>query len=170
MTGHRQGEQRGLRRQDANGVARGLAGLDAVHVAIDGYSRLAYAEVLPDETGHTTVGFLKRALAFFAAHGITAQRVHTDNGSNYRSAAFRVACGHAGLRHSRSPAYRPQTNGKAERFIRTMLEGWAYGAIYGSSTERTRALDGWLDRYNYRRPHAALGGHPPGNNVPGPYS
>ncbi len=125
VTGHRQGEQRGLRRQDANGVARGLAGWDAVHVAIDGYSRLAYAEVLPDEPGHTTVGFLKRALAFFAAHGITAQRVHTDNGSNYRSAAFRVACGHAGLRHSRSPAYRPQTNGKAERFIRTMLEGWA---------------------------------------------
>lgn len=161
---------RGLRRQDAAGVERGVAGWEAVHVAIDGYSRLAYAEVLPDETAQTTVGFLNRALEFYAAHGITARRVHTDNGSNYTSRAFGVACGHAGLRHSRSPAYRPQTNGKAERFIRTMLEGWAYGAIYGSSAERSRALPGWLDRYNYRRPHAALGGHPPGNNVPSPYS
>lgn len=161
---------RGFRRQDGEGLRRGVAGWDAVHVAIDGYSRLAYAEVLPDETATTTVGFLRRALAFYERHGITARRVHTDNGSAYVSGAFRVACGQAGLRHSRSPAYHPQTNGKAERFIRTMLDGWAYGAIYGSSTERTNALTGWLERYNYRRPHAALGGRPPGNNVPGPYS
>ena len=166
----RKGTPAGLRRADAAGVERGVAGWDAVHVAIDGFSRLAYAEVLSNETAATTIGFLQRALEFFAAHGITAQRVHTDNGSNYVSGAFRVACGHAGLRHSRSPAYHPQTNGKAERFIRTMLEAWAYGAIYGSSTERTKALNGWLERYNYRRPHAALGGHPPGNNLPSPYS
>jgi transposase InsO family protein len=164
------GTNRPLTRRDAAGVDRGTAGWDAVHVAIDGYSRLAYAEVLADETAATTIGFLGRALAFYKRHGITAQRVHTDNGSAYVSTAFRVACGHAGLRHSRSPAYHPQTNGKAERFIRTMLGGWAYAAVYGSSTERARALNGWLERYNYRRPHAALNGQPPGNNVPGPYT
>lgn len=169
VTGIRQHKSRPTR-TDGSGVRRLQTGWEAVHVAIDGYSRLAYAEVLENETAATTVGFLQRALEFFAAHGISAQRVHTDNGSAYVSAAFRVACGHAGLRHSRSPAYHPQTNGKAERFIRTMLGGWAYGAIYGSSAERTKALDGWLERYNYRRPHAALGGRPPGNNLPSPYS
>ena len=145
-------------------------GWEAVHVAIDGFTRLAYAEVLPDETGASAAAFLERALAFYAGHGITAQRVHTDNGAAYRSAVFRVARTAAGLRHSRSRAYRPQTNGKAERFIRTMLDGWAYGQVFGSSNQRTKALPGWLSHYNYRRPHAALGGHPPGNNVPGPYS
>lgn len=166
----RLGHTRAFTKTDAAGVERRTAGWEAVHVAVDGYSRLAYVEVLANETAVTTIGFLERALAFYAAHGITARRVHTDNGSAYVSAAFRVACGHHGLRHSRSPAYHPQTNGKAERFIRTMLDGWAYGAIYGSSAERTSALGGWLERYNYRRPHASLGGQPPGNNLPSPYS
>lgn len=167
--GHRASGAAG-KRQAGYHQRENALGWEAVHVAVDGFTRLAYAEVLRDETGASAAGFLERALAFYAAHGITARRVHTDNGSAYRSAAFRVACGHAGLRHSRSPAYRPQTNGKAERFIRTMLEGWAYGQLFGSSAQRTAALSGWLAHYNYRRPHAALGGHPPGNNVPGPYN
>jgi transposase InsO family protein len=137
------------------------AGWEVVHVAIDGYSRLAYAEVLADEKGPTTVGFVQRALAFYAAHGIRCERLHTDNGSPYVSGVFGVFCAANGIRHSRSPAYHPQTNGKAERFIRTMLDGWAYGPIYGSSAERARALDGWLLSYNHRRPHAALNGRPP---------
>jgi len=155
------------------------AGWECVHVAIDGYSRLAYAEVLPDEKALTTVGFLRRARTFFRAHGIEIERIHSDNGANYRSNAFALALKMAGLRHTRSRAYRPQTNGKAERFIRTMTGGWAYGAIYGSSAERSAALAGWLERYNYRRPHAALNRRTPasrtpmqltGNNLPGPYS
>lgn len=151
---------------DSAGVRRRSVGWEVVHVAIDGYSRLAYAEVLADEKGPTTVGFVQRALAFYAAHGIVCERLHTDNGSPYVSGVFGVFCGANGIRHSRSPAYHPQTNGKAERFIRTMLEGWAYGPIYGSSNERTRALDGWLLSYNHRRPHAALNGRPPACRVP----
>jgi transposase InsO family protein len=153
-------------RTDGSGVRRLTTGWEVVHVAIDGYSRLAYAEVLADEKGPTTVGFVQRALAFFAAHGIACERLHTDNGSPYVSGVFGVFCNANGIRHSRSPAYHPQTNGKAERFIRTMLEGWAYGPIYGSSAERTRALDGWLLAYNHRRPHAALNGRPPACRVP----
>ncbi|WP_320672729.1 IS481 family transposase [Patulibacter defluvii] len=164
VTGNRRGPER--RRIDAAGVARGTIGWEVVHVAIDGYSRLAYAEVLPDEKGPTTVAFVQRAMAFYATHGITCQRLHTDNGSPYVSGVFDVFCRANRIRHSRSPAYRPQTNGKAERFIRTMLEGWAYGPIYGSSDERTRALDGWLLSYNHRRPHAALNGRPPACRVP----
>lgn len=153
-------------RIDAEGRQRKTIGWEVVHVAIDGYSRLAYAEVLADEKGPTTVGFVQRALAFFAAHGIVCERLHTDNGSPYVSGVFGVFCGAKGIRHSRSPAYHPQTNGKAERFIRTMLEGWAYGPIYGSSNERTRALHGWLLSYNHQRPHAALNGRPPACRVP----
>jgi transposase InsO family protein len=151
---------------DGAGVRRRSVGWEVVHVAIDGYSRLAYAEVLADEKGPTTVAFVQRALAFYASHGIVCERLHTDNGSPYVSGVFGVFCGANGIRHSRSPAYHPQTNGKAERFIRTMLEGWAYGPIYGSSNERTRALDGWLLSYNHRRPHAALNGRPPACRVP----
>lgn len=142
------------------------AGWEVVHVAVDGYSRLAYAEVLKDEKGPTTVGFVQRALAFYASHGIVCERLHTDNGSPYVSGVFGAFCRANGIRHSRSPAYHPQTNGKAERFIRTMLQGWAYGPIYGSSAERTRALDGWLLSYNHRRPHAALNGRPPACRAP----
>ena len=129
--------------------------------AIDDYSRLAYAEVLPDEKATSAIGFLRRALAFFARYGITIQRVLTDNGSAYRSTLHALTCRRLGLRHLRSRPYRPQTNGKAERFIRTMLTGWAYGAVYGSSRERTTALDGWLWHYNHRRRHSALGHQPP---------
>jgi transposase InsO family protein len=168
--GHTRGRQRF---KDANGIARGIAGWDAVHVAVDDATRLAYAEVLPDEKASTAVAFLRRVIEFYARHGITVERVITDNGSPYRSAAHAVACRVLGVRHLRTRPYRPQTNGKAERFIRTLLGGWAYGAIYSSSRERTAALDGWLWTYNHRRRHSAIGRQAPIsrlNNLLGTYS
>ncbi len=107
------------------------------------------------------VGFLRRALAFFARYGIRVERVLTDNGSGYRSILHALACRQLRIRHLRTRPYRPQTNGKAERFIRTLLNSWAYGPIYGSSSERTAALDGWLWHYNHRRRHSALGHQAP---------
>jgi transposase InsO family protein len=139
----------------------GKKGWEYVHVAVDDYSRLAYAEVLGDEKAVTVVGFLRRAVAFYRRHGIRIERVLTDNGSGYRSNLHALACKTLGIRHQRTRPYRPQTNGKAERFIRTMINGWAYGAIYGTSEERTAALDGWLWHYNHRRRHSALGHQPP---------
>jgi transposase InsO family protein len=149
------------RRTDRAGRVRNTVGWEFVHVCVDDYSRLAYAEVLPDEKATTAIGFLRRALAFFQRHGIRVERLLTDNGSAYRSRVHALACSTLGLRHLRTRPYRPQTNGKAERFIRTLLQGWAYGAIYGSSAERTAALDGWLWHYNHRRRHSALGHQPP---------
>ena len=111
-----------------------------MHIAIDDCTRLAYAEVLADQNRRTVIGFLRRAVAFYARHGITVQRVLTDNGGAYRSTIHAAACRTLGIRHLRTRAYRPQTNGKAERFIRTLLAGWAYGAIYRSSTDRTPPL------------------------------
>jgi transposase InsO family protein len=156
---------------DAAGKRRHTVGWEYVHVAVDDYSRLAYVEVLADETGATAIAFLKRAIAFFARYGIQVERIITDNGSAYRSVVHALACRALGIRHLRTRAYRPQTNGKAERFIRTMLTGWAYGAIYGSSSERTKALDGWLWHYNHRRRHSALGHQTPVSrtNVHGSY-
>jgi transposase InsO family protein len=154
MTGRRHYTPRLI---DAAGRRRGTAGWDFVHVAIDDATRLAYAEVLSDETATTAVGFLGRAIEFFASYGITVERVLTDNGSPYRSAIHALACRALGVRHLRTRPRRPQTNGKAERLIRTMLGGWAYGALYRNSTERAAALDGWLHYYNHHRPHSALG-------------
>jgi transposase InsO family protein len=139
----------------------GDAGWEYVHIAIDDCTRLAYAEVLGDEKARTVVAFLKRAVAFFARHGIAVEQLLTDNGSGYRSAIHAIACRTLGVRHLRTRPRRPQTNGKAERFIRTMLGGWAYGAIYRHSRERTAALDGWLWHYNHHRRHSALGHKPP---------
>jgi transposase InsO family protein len=155
---------------------RGVTGWEFVHVCVDDATRLAYVEVLADEKAKTAVGFLKRALDFYGRHGVRVERVMTDNGSAYRSTMHAIACRALGLRHLRTRPYRPQTNGKAERFIRTMLGGWAYGAIYGSEAERTGALEGWLWRYNFRRPHGSLGRRPPAarlaelNNALGPYT
>jgi transposase InsO family protein len=146
---------------DAAGRVRNTVGWEFVHVAVDDYSRLAYAEVLKDEKAATASGFLQRAIAFYRQHGIEVERVLTDNGSCYRAALHALACRRQGIRHLRTRPYRPQTNGKAERFIRTLLQGWAYGAIYRSSIERTQALDGWLWHYNHRRRHSALGHQPP---------
>ena len=149
------------------------AGYEYVHVCVDDFSRLAYVEVLSDERATTAIGFLRRAVEWFAAQGIRVERVMTDNGSAYVSHAHRLACLALGLRHSRTKPRRPRTNGKAERFIQTLLGGWTYAHIYASSSERARALPVWLNHYNYVRPHASLGKQPPGsrlNNVSGNYS
>jgi transposase InsO family protein len=148
-------------RTDAAGVRRYTTGWEFVHIAIDDCTRLAYAEVLGDEKAVTAIGFLRRALAFFRRHGIEVERLLTDNGSAYRSTTHALACRALGIRHLRTRPYRPQTNGKAERFIRTLLSGWAYGAVYRQSSERTAALDGWLWHYNHQRRHSALGHQPP---------
>jgi transposase InsO family protein len=173
--GHRVHGQRRLQHSPVKDGKR-TVGWEFVHVCVDDATRLAYVEVLADEKATTAVGFLRRAVAFYRQHGITVERVMTDNGSAYRSTVHAFACRALGLRHLRTRPYRPRTNGKAERFIRTLIAGWAYGAIYGSSQERTTALDGWLWTYNHRRPHGALSHQPPIarlnelNNLPGSYS
>ena len=171
--GHRiSGSRASQTKTRINGRLTGVAGWEYVHIAIDDYSRLGYAEVLDDETGATAAGFLARAVAFYRRYGIEVEQLLTDNGSCYRGVLHAIACRQLGIRHLRTRPRRPQTNGKAERFIRTMLAGWAYGAVYGSSHERTTALDGWLWHYNHRRRHAALGHRPPvtRTNVHGLYS
>jgi transposase InsO family protein len=174
--GHRvTGSRASQRKTRRNGRRVGVAGWEFVHVCVDDATRLAYVEVLDDETASTAVAFLRRAVAFYARHGITIERVMTDNGSAYVSTVHALACRLLHVRHLRTRPYRPQTNGKAERFIRTLLGGWAYGAIYGSSRERTAALDGWLWTYNHRRPHGSLSHKAPIarldelNNRPGSY-
>jgi transposase InsO family protein len=143
-------------RTDREGKIRKTVGWEFVHIAIDDATRLAYVEVLDDEKATTAIAFFRRALRFFARYGIEVERVMSDNGGCYRSKLHAFCCRALGIRHLRTRPYRPQTNGKAERFIRTMLGGWAYGAIYRTSPERTAALDGWLWRYNHQRPHRAL--------------
>jgi transposase InsO family protein len=133
------------------------AGYEYAHVAIDDHSRAAYVEVLPDQTGATTAGFLRRTIRWFARHGVRVERVITDNGGSYRSDGFRRVALTAAVRLTRTRPYRPQTNGKAERFIQTLMRGWAYAIAYPSSWRRTRALSAWLRHYNLDRPHAALG-------------
>lgn len=174
--GHRISGSR--RRQGSTDHSARTTGWEYVHVCVDDATRLAYVEVLADEKAMTAVGFLKRAVAHYKAHGIRVERVMTDNGSCYRATIHALACTALGIRHLRTRPYRPQTNGKAERFIRTMLAGWAYGAIYASSDERRQALPGWLDFYNHRRPHGSLSHQPPQqrlealrrNNLAGSYN
>jgi transposase InsO family protein len=159
------------------GQARGI-GWEYVHVCVDDATRLVYVEVLEDERAQTAIGFLRRALAFFRRHGVQVRGVMTDNGSCYRSTVHALACKALQIKHLRTRPYRPRTNGKAERFIRTLLGGWAYGAIYRDSRERKDALPGWLDYYNRRRPHRSLGNQSPlqrlevlkRNNVAGTYN
>jgi transposase InsO family protein len=162
---------------DRSSRSRGI-GWEYVHICIDDATRLAYVEVLEDEKAVTAAAFLRRAVAHYRAFGIRVERVMTDNGACYRGLLHAIACRALGMRHLRTQPYRPRTNGKAERFIRTMLGGWAYGAIYGTSGERTRALPGWLHFYNHQRPHGSLSHQPPihrlealtRNNLPGSYS
>jgi transposase InsO family protein len=170
VLGHRARARAGYHRQADS------LGWEFVHVAVDDCTRLAYVEVLLDERPASAIGFLRRAVAFYRRHGIRVERLITDNGNPYRSAAHAIACRALGIRHLRTRPYRPQTNGKAERFIRTLLGGWAYAALYRNSTERTAALDGWIDYYNHHRRHAALGHKPPiarlneRNNLLGTYT
>jgi len=153
-------------------------GWEYVHVCVDDATRLVYVEVLDDEKAVTAVGFLRRAVAHFAAFCVRVERLMTDNGPAYRATIHALACKPHEIKHIRTRPYRPRTNGKAERFIRTLLSGWAYGAIYGNSDERRRALPGWLDFYNQQRPHRSLGRQAPlarlhtlnRNNVLGSYN
>jgi transposase InsO family protein len=172
--GHRlTGDRRSRQKRWINGRNLGIAGWEFVHVAVDDYSRLAYVEVLPDERADSAAGFLERAVAWFAERGIRVERLLSDNGSCYRSHTHAAACHKLGLRHSFTQPYRPRTNGKAERFIQSLLNEWAYGRLYATSAERNTQLPSWLNHYNFTRPHGSLGHKPPGsrlNNLRGNYS
>ena len=148
----------GDRRGQSN--ARGI-GWEFVHVAIDDASRLAFSQILPDEKKESAVAFLRATLAYYQSLGITVSRVMTDNGSCYRSHAFREACRERGLKHIRTRPYTPKTNGKAERFIQTALREWAYAQAYPTSERRAQELPVWLHRYNWHRPHGSLQSKPP---------
>ncbi len=137
-------------------------------MCIDDATRLAYSEILANERQDSAIGFLERALGWFAGQGVTVERVMTDNGSAYLSKAFRAALTAAGLKHKRTRRYTPRTNGKAERFIQTSLREWAYARPYATSQERNAALAPWLEPYNTKRPHAALAHHPPTVGAPNP--
>lgn len=158
VLGHRQS-------QIHPGHKRRQTGFEYVHVMIDDYSRLAYAEVLPDLTGRSAAQFLHRAVTWFADRGVQIKAVMSDNGSAYISHAHRKALAELGLKHLRTRPYRPRTNGKAERFIQTLINEWAYHRIYGSTKERAQALPLFLDRYNYHRPHGSLGHQPPATRL-----
>jgi transposase InsO family protein len=152
--------QAGYRR---NGASK--HGWDYCHVAVDDTSRLAYVEILDNETGVTCVGFLRRAVAWFATQGITVQRVMTDNGPGYKSKIHAQAIAELEIKHLRTRPYRPRTNGKAERFIKTLQMEWAYAANYQNHHQRAVALEPWITYYNWRRPHSALGHKPPASRL-----
>jgi transposase InsO family protein len=165
----------GIKRQQSrriNGRLTGVAGWEFVHVCVDDHTRLASVEVLEDEYVQTAIGFLGRAIAWFAERGVTIRAVLSDNGCCYRR-TFTEACQALGLRHLHTRPYRPRTNGKAERFIQTLINEWAYARVYATSAERTAQLKPWLVHYNFRRPHGSLGHRAPAtrlNNLVGNYS
>jgi transposase InsO family protein len=160
--GHRiSGSRASQHKKRHEGRRTGALGWEFVHVCVDDATRLAYVEVLADERGATAAGFLRRAVQWFKGMGIIVERVLSDNGACYRSGAHAEACSELGMRHLFTRPYRPRTNGKAERFIQTLVNRWAYGAIYGSSAERTAALPGWLTHYNFSRRHGSLGHRSP---------
>lgn len=168
--GHRfLGRQQGDKNREATANRTGQrnhrhdprTGTAFVHTVVDDHSRVAYAEICTDEKATTAIGVLHRAVAWFADHDITVERVLSDNGSCYRSHAWRDACTDLGIVHKRTRPYRPQTNGKIERFHRTLADGWAYARLYESTDQRNTALPGWLHFYNHHRPHSAIGGQPP---------
>jgi transposase InsO family protein len=164
-TGYRTGE-----RGDPANNYRPRIGKAFVHTVIDDHSRVAYAEIQPDEKAVTAVGVLQRAVAWFAEHGVTVERVLSDNGPAYRSFDWRDACAELNITHKRTRPYRPQTNGKIERFHRTLGDGWAYVRLYESTEQRNTALPGWIHFYNHHRAHSAIGGRPPVTrltNLPG---
>ena len=171
------GRQQGDRNRAATdterrkGRVRGpRVGVAYVHTVIDDHSRVAYAEICTDEKATTAIGVLQRAVAWFADHGVTVERVLSDNGPAYKSHAWRDACIELDIKHRRTRPYRPQTNGKIERFHRTLADGWAYARLYESTDQRNSALPNWLHHYNHHRAHSAIGGRPPVTrltNLPG---
>ena len=171
--GHRVTGDRSSRRKARHGKhVLGVAGWEFVHVCVDDRTRLAYVEVLDDELAQTAIGFLRRAITWFAEQGVRIRAVLSDNGCCYRR-TFSEACQALGLRHLHTRPYRPRTNGKAERFIQTLINEWAYSRVYATSAERTAQLKPWLRHYNFRRPHGSLGHRPPAsrlNNLVGNYT
>jgi transposase InsO family protein len=174
--GHRYvGRQQGdLNKRATVGLPKGAdykprTGKAFLHTVIDDHSRVAYAEICTDEKAATAIGVLQRAVAWFAERGVVVERVLSDNGSCYRSHAWREACAELGITHKRTRPYRPQTNGKIERFHRTLADGWAYARFYDSDADRRAALPGWMHFYNHHRIHSAIGGTPTSrlNNLPG---
>ena len=176
--GHRfVGRQQGLKHRAATSDREGTRdaryqprlGVGFLHTVIDDHSRFAYVEMHSDERSQTAIAVLRRAVAHFARLGVEVERVLTDNGSAYRSHAWRDACTELGIKPKRTRPYRPQTNGKIERFHRTLADGWAYARFYSSETERRAALPGWLHFYNHHRVHSAIGAAPATrlNNLPG---
>ena len=163
MTRYQQVSIRGDRRRRGRPQ---FAGWQALHVAIDDHSRLAFSRILPNQQWPTAVAFLRAAVAFYAQHGITIRRILTDNGSCYRSRQFRAACLELGIQHRFTRPYTPRTNGKAERFIQTALREWAYVRHYLNSQERDQHLLPWLEHYNFRRPHGSLAYAPPISRAP----
>jgi transposase InsO family protein len=164
-TGHRTGDRGGISTH-----YRPQIGIAFVHTVIDDHSRMAYAEICTDEKCATAIGVLQRAVAWFAEHGVTVERVLSDNGSAYRSYAWRDACAELSISPKRTRPYRPQTNGKIERFHRTLADGWAYACFYQSTEQRNDALPSWMHFYNHHRAHSAIGGQPPVTrltNLPG---
>jgi transposase InsO family protein len=173
--GHRYvGRKQGYRNQAATpGLTRGpdgkpRTGKGFVHTVLDDHSRLAYAEICADEKATTAIAVLRRAVTWFADHGVIVERVLSDNGSAYRSQHWRDACSELGITPKRTRPYRPQTNGKIERFHRTLADGWAYARFYSSESERRAALPTWIHFYNHHRIHSAIGGTPANrlNNLP----
>jgi transposase InsO family protein len=162
-TRNKQAHRDPARRRKAHG--RPNLGYGYLHTALDDHSRLAYTEILPDEKRETAAAFLARAHAWYAAAGITIERVLTDNGGCYRSKAWAAACTGLDITHKRTRPYRPQTNGKVERFHRTLADEWAYARPYATETQRREALDPWLHTYNHHRGHTALKGLPPASRV-----
>jgi transposase InsO family protein len=162
------------RRSGKRGIAGDMVvGTAFVHTVIDDHSRVAYAEIHDDEKATTAIGVLNRAVSWFAARGVTVERVLSDNGSAYRSHAWRDACGQLQIRPKFTRPRRPQTNGKIERFHRTLADGWAYSRNYNSESARRAALPTWLHNYNHHRPHTAIGGQPPISrltNLPGQHT
>jgi transposase InsO family protein len=175
FVGRRQGSKnvRATAGRPSNNTRGQVVGTSFVHTVIDDHSRVAYAEIHDDETAATAVGVLRRAVSWFEARGVRVERVLSDNGAAYKSHAWRDVCNELGIKAKKTRPYRPQTNGKIERFHRTLADGWAFSRHYSSETARRAALPGWLHEYNHHRPHTAIGAQPPISrltNLPGQYS
>jgi transposase InsO family protein len=166
ITSRQQSKRNGRATTPARKNSHPVLGYSYLHSALDDHSRLVYTEILTDERKDTAAAFLHRAHAWFTSHGIKIEQILSDNGACYRSVPWAAACAQLGITHKRTRPYRPQTNGKIERYHRTLADEWAYAQPYATETQRRNALPGWLHTYNNHRGHTALGGHPPASRVP----